>query len=317
MKTALVPNTSAADPVAGAQDIPPRASRPAPGFLRSFLELMKMRMVLNILLTTMVGFWLGSPVEFDWPALWHTLLGTGILAVGAFALNQAMEKEYDKRMERTRGRPIPTERVGQGAAYVFGGLCLLAGTAHLWLRINALTAVLGALTLVLYAAVYTPMKRWSSLNTLVGAIPGALPPLMGWTAVQGSLGLGGLVLAALLFFWQMPHFLALAWMYRQDYAQGGFKMLSVTDPTGEALFRQAVLQTLILVLVSLFPYFFGIAGTWYLMSALIGGGYFLLAAFALSRRRTREAARTLFFVSLAYLPAVLLVLAFDRTLRFV
>jgi heme o synthase len=294
----------------------PRPARD-PGFFRSFLELMKMRMVLNILLTTGVGFWLGSPVEFAWDALWHTLLGTGILAVGAFALNQAMEKEYDKRMERTRRRPIPTERVGQGAAYAFGGLCLLAGTAHLWIRINALTACLGALTLILYAAVYTPMKRWSSLNTLVGGIPGALPPLMGWTASQGSLGLGGLVLAAILFFWQMPHFLALAWMYRHDYAQGGFKMLSVTDPTGEALFRHAVLQTLILLLVSLFPYFFGIAGTWYLMSALVGGGYFLLAAFALSRRRTREAARTLFFVSLAYLPALLLMLAFDRTLRFV
>lgn len=317
MNSAMVSAAADAAEAGQASKADPRPGKPAPGLLRSFLELMKMRMVLNILLTTGVGFWLASTAEFDWSSLWHTLLGTGILAVGAFALNQAMEKEYDKRMERTRGRPIPTERVGQGAAYVFGVLCLIAGTLHLWIRINALTAVLGALTLILYAAVYTPMKRWSSLNTLVGAIPGALPPLMGWTAAQGSFGLGGLVLAALLFFWQMPHFLALAWMYRQDYAQGGFKMLSVTDPTGEALFRHAVLQTLILVLVSLFPYFFGLAGTWYLMSALIGGGYFLLAAFALSRRRTYAAARTLFFVSLAYLPAVLLVLAFDRTLRFV
>lgn len=323
MKTAHQPHPPAI-PAAGASAVAaeeavtrPPGTKPSPGYLRSFLELMKMRMVLNILLTTGVGFWLASPAEFDWASLWQTLLGTGILAVGAFALNQAMEKEYDKRMERTRGRPIPTERIGQGAAYVFGALCLVAGTLHLWVRINALTAVLGALTLILYAAVYTPMKRWSSLNTLVGAIPGALPPLMGWTAAQGSLGLGGLVLAAILFFWQMPHFLALAWMYRQDYAQGGFKMLSVTDPTGEALFRHAVLQTLILLLVSLFPYFFGLAGTWYLMSALVAGGYFLLAAFALSRRRTRDAARNLFYVSLAYLPAVLLALAFDRTLRFV
>lgn len=287
------------------------------GLLLSFLELMKIRMVLNILLTTWAGYYLGGKAEMDWMLLGHALLGTGILAIGAFAFNQALEKEYDKRMERTRGRPIPTERVGLGAAYVFGFLCLLAGTVHLWSRVNGLTALLGALTLVLYAAVYTPMKRYSSLNTLVGAIPGALPPLMGWTAAQGSLGLGGLVLAAILFFWQMPHFLALAWMYKADYALGGFKMLSVTDPSGEALFRHAVLQTLILLLVSLFPYFFGLAGAWYLMCASLAGGYFLLAAVSLTRRRSREAARNLFFVSLAYLPVVLLALAFDKTLHFV
>lgn len=306
-----------------ASTLTPQATVPKPAKIRrrgtvmSFVELAKFKMVLNILLTTFVGYYLGSPVEFDLPLLGHTLLGTGILAVGAFALNQAMEKEYDKRMERTRGRPIPTERVGQGAGYIFGFLCLVIGTAYLWTRVNPLTAILGALTLILYAAVYTPMKRYSSLNTLVGAIPGALPPLMGWTAVQDSLGLGGLVLAAILFFWQMPHFLALAWMYKKDYADGGFKMLSVTDPTGDALFRHAVLETLILILVSLFPYFFGIAGTWYLICAVLGGSYFLLAAVSLTRRRTREAARTLFFVSLGYLPLVLLVLAFDKTLHFV
>lgn len=287
------------------------------GTVRSFVELMKFRMVLNILLTTFVGFWLGATAELDWALLGQTLLGTGILAIGAFALNQAMEKEFDKRMERTRGRPVPTERVGQGAAYAFGALCLLAGTAQLAWKVNVLTAALGAATLILYAAVYTPMKRWTSLNTLVGAIPGALPPLMGWTAVQDSLGLGGLVLAAILFFWQMPHFLALAWMYKGDYALGGFKMLSVTDPSGEALFRHAVVQTLILFLVSLFPYFFGLAGTWYLMAAVLAGGYMLLGAVSLSRQQSREAARRLFLISLAYLPVVLLVLAFDRTLHFV
>lgn len=311
---ALHPDPAA---VADAAEASPAPAKRPKGTLLSFVELMKFRMVLNILLTTFVGFWLGSPAEFDPGLLGQALLGTGILAVGAFALNQAMEKEYDKRMDRTRGRPLPTERIGVGTAYAFGFLCLLGGTVQLWAKVNALTAVLGALTLILYAAVYTPMKRWSSLNTLVGAVPGALPPLMGWTAAQGALGLGGLVLAAILFFWQMPHFLALAWMYKSDYAQGGFKMLSVTDPTGEALFRHAVVQTLILILVSLFPYFFGLAGGWYLASAGIAGGYFLLAAVSLTRRRTREAARTLFFVSLAYLPVVLLVLAFDRTLRFV
>jgi protoheme IX farnesyltransferase len=304
-------------PLAENPSSPTQGSTPTKGTVRSFVELMKFRMVLNILLTTFVGYWLGATAEMDWGLLGQTLFGTGILAMGAFALNQAMEKEYDKRMERTRGRPIPTERIGQGAAYAFGTLCLLAGTAQLAWKVNVLTAALGAATLILYAAVYTPMKRWSSLNTLVGAIPGALPPLMGWTAVQGSLGLGGLVLAAILFFWQMPHFLALAWMYKGDYAQGGFKMLSVTDPSGEALFRHAVVQTLILILVSLFPYFFGLAGTWYLLSAVLAGGYILLASVSLSRQQSREAARRLFLVSLAYLPVVLLVLAFDRTLHFV
>lgn len=283
----------------------------------SFFELMKLKMVFHILITTYAGYYIGSKVEMAQALLWHTLLGTGILAIGAFALNQAIEKEYDKLMERTRARPIPTERVGRTSAIVFGGICFVTGTAYLWVYVNALTAFLGALTLILYAAVYTPMKRWSSLNTLVGAIPGALPPLMGWTATQGSIGLGGMLLAAILFFWQLPHFLALALMYKDDYRLGGFKMLSVTDPTGEACYRHIIVQTLILILVSLFPYIFKLAGPWYLAIALIGGGYFMLSAVSLARRRTREAARALFFTSLAYLPVILLVMAWDKAIVFV
>ena len=161
------------------------------------------------------------------------------------------------------------------------------------------------------------MKRWSSLNTHVGAIPRELPPLMGWTATQGSIGLGGMLLAAILFFWQLPHFLALALMYKDDYRLGGFKMLSVTDPTGEACYRHIIVQTLILILVSLFPFVFKLAGPWYLAIALIGGGYFMLSAVSLARRRTREAARALFFTSLAYLPVLLLVMAWDKAIVFV
>ncbi len=294
-----------------------KAANPLPNAVSSFFELMKLKMVFHILITTFVGYYLGSKVEMAQALLWHTLLGTGILAIGAFALNQAIEKEYDKLMVRTRARPIPTERVGKTAALVFGGICFFTGTAYLWIWVNALTASLGALTLVLYAAVYTPMKRWSSLNTLVGAIPGALPPLMGWTAVQGNLGMGGMILAAILFFWQLPHFLALALMYKDDYRLGGFKMLSVTDPTGEACYRHIIVQTLILVLVSLFPFVFRLAGPWYLAIALLGGGYFMLAAVSLARRRTREAARALFFTSLAYLPILLLVMAWDKAIVFV
>jgi protoheme IX farnesyltransferase len=294
-----------------------RRQRSASGPVSSFVELMKLKMVFHILITTFAGYYLGARLELDLPRLWHTLAGTGLLAISAFALNQAIEKDFDKLMERTRGRPVPTGRVGKRAAIVFGLLCFAGGTAYLWTAVNALTAVLGAFTVFLYAAVYTPMKRLSSLNTLVGAIPGALPPLMGWTAAQGSVGLGGVLLFAILFFWQLPHFLALALMYQEDYRTGGYKMLSVTDPTGEACFRHILSQTLTLVLVSLFPFVFHLSGAWYLVVALIGGGYFLLAAYSLWRRRDRAAARSLFFVSLAYLPAVLLAMAWDKAIIFV
>lgn len=293
-----------------------RKHRADAGPVSSFVELMKLKMVFHILITTFAGYYLGSKLDLDLPRMWHSLLGTGILAIGAFALNQAIEKEYDKLMERTRERPLPTGRVGKTAALLFGLACSAGGTAYLWMAVNPLTAVLGALTVILYAAVYTPMKRLSSLNTLVGAVPGALPPLMGWTAAQGSIGLGGILLFAILFFWQLPHFLALALMYQEDYRMGGFKMLSVTDPTGEACFRHILSQTLTLVLVSLFPFVFHLSGTWYLMAALLGGGYFLLAAFSLWRRRDRAAARMLFFASLAYLPVLLLAMAWDKAIVF-
>lgn len=303
--------------IAAASPSKGRKTRAEAGPVSSFVELMKLKMVFHILITTFVGYWLGSKPEFDLPRLWHALTGTAILAISAFALNQAIEKEYDKLMERTRERPLPTGRVGKGAALAFGFASFAAGVAYLWIEVNALTAGLGALTVILYAAVYTPMKRLSSLNTLVGAVPGALPPLMGWTAAQDSLGLGGLILFAILFFWQLPHFLALALMYKEDYRSGGFKMLSVTDPTGEACFRHILSQTLTLILVSLFPFVFHLAGAWYLAVALLAGGYFMLSAFSLWRRRDRAAARMLFFASLAYLPVVLLAMAWDKAIVFI
>lgn len=311
MKTLVSADAATGNP---ARDL---KGRSASGPVSSFVELMKLKMVFHILITTFVGYYLASKEEVDFGLMWHTLLGTGILAIGAFAFNQAIEKEYDKLMERTRLRPVPTGRVGRTAALVFASLCTLGGTAYLWIGVNALTALLGLATVILYAAVYTPMKRYSSLNTLVGAIPGALPPLMGWTAAQNTLGMGGLILAAILFFWQLPHFLALALMYKDDYRVGGFKMLSVTDPTGEACYRHILSQTLTLILVSLFPFVFHFAGYWYLAIALIGGGYFMLSAWSLSRRRDRAAARAVFFTSLAYLPAILLVMALDKAMVFV
>jgi heme o synthase len=277
---------------------------------------MKLRMVLHILITAFVGFYFGAGVDFPWAKLAWTLAGTGLMAIAAFAFNQTIEKHSDAKMERTRNRPIPTSRVGVPSAWVFGSLTTVFGTALL-LKANVLTALLGLSTVILYAAVYTPMKKWSSFNTVVGAIPGALPPLMGWAASHGSLGLGGWLLFAILFSWQLPQFLAIALMYQKDYASGGFQMLSVTDPTGEACSRHILLQTMVLGLVSLFPFLFGLAGPIYLVAAILLGGMFLIYAIRLFKSRDRADAVKVFFASLVYLPILLLVLAYDKTIIFV
>ncbi len=288
---------------------------PKPAKMGGFLELLKLRMAVQILFTTFVGYLLGTEDDFLFSRLFHVMLGTALLVIGSFALNQAIEKRYDKLMTRTRARPVPSERVGQMEAFSFGMLCFFAGTGYLFFMVNPLTGILGAAALVLYAAVYTPLKRFSSLNTLIGAVPGALPPLMGWTAAQNSLGYGGLVLFFLLFFWQIPHFLALAWMYKEDYTAGGFRMLSVTDPSGDACFRHILLQTLCLILVSLFPFVAGLAGPYYLVVALVAGAYFLYTGVILFRERTREAAKRVFLASLVYLPSLLAMLILSKMVR--
>ncbi len=279
--------------------------------VRAMVELMKLRMVILILVTTAAGYYLGVAPWIEPASLTVTLLGTALLAAGAFAFNQALERDLDALMERTKARPIPSGRIGRNEAFAFGAVATLVGTAILWSLVNELTAWLGICTVLLYAAVYTPLKQISSLNTLVGAVPGAIPPLMGWTAARGSADMGGWILFALLFFWQLPHFLAISWMYRKDYARAGFKMLSVTDPSGEACFRHIVLQTLLLVLVSLLPSVFGMSGRIYLASALVAGIAFVMAAAALFRKPDERKARIVFFLSLIYLPMILLALAFD------
>ncbi|HEX2612596.1 MAG TPA: heme o synthase [Fibrobacteria bacterium] len=284
---------------------------------RALLELFKLRMTLHILVTTVVGFYMASPPEIAWDVLGWTLLGTGLLAASAFSFNQAMEKRHDAAMERTKGRPLPSERLSLTAAWIAGMVTTLLGAALLWTHANALTALLGVSTVVLYAAVYTPLKRMTTFNTLVGGIPGALPPLMGWTAAQNQIGVGGMLLFALLFFWQLPHFLALAWMYKDDYRRGGFRMLSLVDESGEICFRQIWIQTLLLLPVSLFPYVYGLAGVWYALVALVGGAIFLWLAWRLRRTRRREDAVRVFLWSLAYLPLVLVAMAFDKRILFI
>ncbi len=284
------------------------------GSTRALLELFKLRMTFHILTTTVAGFYMASGDVFDWALLGWTWLGTGLLAVSAFCFNQAIEKKHDAVMERTQKRPLPSERLGLSAAYIAGALTCALGTALLLTHVNLLTAALGVITVVLYAAVYTPLKRVTTFNTLVGGIPGALPPLMGWTAAQNDIGMGGLLLFVLLFFWQLPHFLALAWMYKDDYRRGGFRMLSLVDESGETCFRQIWIQSLLLLLVSLLPAVAHppMAGGYYMVTALLAGAMLLVLAHRLRKTKTRKAAVHVFLCSLAYLPILLLAMAIDK-----
>jgi protoheme IX farnesyltransferase len=275
-------------------------------------ELFKARLTAFVLLTTAVGYYLGSRGPLSWSGLLHTLTGTGLLAAGAAALNQFLEREHDARMKRTEDRPLPAGRLRPQTVLLLGGALTVAGMMFLAALVNLLTSVLGILTLVCYVFVYTPLKRVTTLNTLVGAIPGALPPLMGWTGATNQVTAGGWALFAILFFWQLPHFYAIAWMYRDDYAKAGFAMLPVVDTTGERTGRQAVSHTLGLLTMSLFPVVFGLAGVVYGAGALVLGAGFLVMAIRFSRRMTAPRARALFFASIIYLPLLLALLVFDK-----
>lgn len=269
------------------------------------VELIKARLTTLVLLTTLVGFYLGMRGPLDWAAMCLTLLGTGLLASGAAALNQWLEREHDGRMERTMSRPLPAGQVSPDWVLVFGAACSVLGLGVLALGVNLLTATLGALTLGSYLFVYTPLKRITTLNTAIGAIPGALPPLMGWTAARGEVTAEGWALFAILFFWQLPHFLAIAWLYREDYARAGFAMLPVVDPDGQRTGVQSVSHTLGLLSVSLFPVAFGLVGAAYLVGALVLGLLFLVTAVQFARALTVTSARRLFFASILYLPLLL------------
>jgi protoheme IX farnesyltransferase len=275
-------------------------------------ELFKARLSVLVLLTTFVGFYAGWRGPMAWGLMLHTVLGTALLAAGASALNQLLERDEDAKMRRTRDRPLPSGRVTPEAALMIGGVCAAAGLAWLALAVNLLTALLGALTLAVYVLVYTPLKRVTAWNTAIGAIPGALPPLMGWTAARGEMSGGGWALFAVLFFWQLPHFMAIAWIYREDYARAGFVMLPVMDPAGERTGRQALWQTVGLLAASLCPLLFGLAGAVYLAGALALGAGFLWRAFQFSRRISEAGARRLFYASILYLPLLLALMVFDK-----
>jgi protoheme IX farnesyltransferase len=290
----------------------PVAALPRAVRLADLAELTKPGITLMVVLTAGLGFLLAAAGRLPLLLLAATLLGTGMVAAGSSALNHVLERDSDGLMRRTAGRPLPAGRLDPDVALLFGVSVAVGGLALLALAVNLLTALLGALALAGYLFVYTPLKKRSSLSTVVGAVPGAIPPMMGWCAVRGELDLAAWVLFGILFFWQMPHFLAIAWLCREDYGRGGFPMLPVIDPGGSWSGRQAVLYGSALVPVSLLPSLMGLSGVVYFAGALALGLAYLGFCLAFALRRSNPSARRLMFASLLYLPAVLLAMLLDR-----
>jgi protoheme IX farnesyltransferase len=269
-----------------------------------WLELTKPRITLLVVFTALVGFVTATSVSPWTGLLLAALSGTGLVAAGASVLNQVMERATDGLMHRTQGRPIPAGRIRPAEAGLFGTLLTLAGLAILATLCGPLAALVAFSTWASYLFVYTPLKRRSHLATIVGAVPGALPPVIGWAAASGSLEPGAFILFAIVFLWQIPHFLAIAWLYRDDYERGGFPMLPVIDREGTLTGRQAVLHSVALLVVSLSPVAAGLGGGLYLAGALVLGVALTLAALRLARARNLAAARFLFLASVLYLPAL-------------
>ena len=275
-------------------------------------DLVKARLTALVLLTTFVGFYLGERGAVNYLLMFHTLFGTALVASGAAALNQLLERDYDAKMRRTASRPLPSGRMQPATVAVFGGACSVIGLVYLAALVNPLTSVVGAVTSVSYLFIYTPLKRVTWVNTLVGAIPGALPPLMGWTAARNELSGEGWALFAILAFWQIPHFMAIAWLYRDEYAKAGFIMLPNIDPSGSRTAQQSVSNTIALLFASLCPFAFGLNGKVYLAAALIlGAGYFWCAA-RFAQQLTARRARQLFLASIIYLPLLIAALVGDK-----
>ncbi len=268
-------------------------------------ELVKARLTSLVLLTTAVGFYLGSAASVDYAALFRVVFGTAAAAAGAAALNQWWERKADALMHRTRMRPVPAGRMRPADALALGLFLSIFGVGYLALACNALSAILAAITITIYIFAYTPLKRASTANTAVGAIPGAIPPVIGWAAARGAIDAGACSLFAILLLWQLPHFFAIAWMYREDYSRAGFRMLSSDDLSGERSASQSVLFCILLLILGGLPAFVGIVTYAYLAVELVLGGLFIAVAMRFLRVRTREAARLLFITSIVYLPLLL------------
>lgn len=290
---------------------------PTPRFA-DFVQLSKLRITLMVVITAYMGFGFGigqSMLQADlktWVLLLATIIGTSLSCMGASVLNQIYERDTDALMPRTRNRPLPAGRVSPAQAGVFAAVLCVLGLGILGAGTNLLTTSLSAFTIASYVLFYTPMKRVSSASTIVGALPGAIPPLMGYAAAKNSLGAEAWILFGILFLWQLPHFLAIAWLYREDYALAGLPMLPVVDPSGSSTFRQIMLGCLALLPLGLLPTMLGISGMIYFFGALFCGLGFLALAVRLVIKRGRSEARALFFASLIYLPVVFGLMLVDR-----
>ena len=305
MKTAAIPPLNV-EPTASESETRRRVGS-------DFAELVKARLTLLVLLTTAVGFYLGAVDSINYVALFHAVFGTALAAAGAAALNQWWERQLDALMQRTRTRPIPAGRMLPRDALIVGSLLAIAGVSYLTITCHWLSAALATATIVIYIFAYTPLKRISTANTLVGAIPGALPPMIGWAAASGRLDPGAWSLFAIVFFWQLPHFFAIAWMYREDYARAGFQMVSGGDETGTRSASQSVFFCIVLLLVGGIPAFLGVVSSAYLPVELVLNGLFIFVAMRFLRTQVPADARKLFLTSIVYLPLLLVALVLTKS----
>lgn len=308
-----IPSAAFSAEISGAADIAvclPSES----GRLADYAQLTKFRLSLLVLVVTAAGYWFSAGSRAHIMPLFNVVFGTALVAFAANAGNQIMERSYDRLMRRTSNRPIPAGRIPVGEAIGFTIASAALGASYLFITVNSLASILALSTLGLYLIVYTPLKRVTALNTVVGAIPGALPPVIGVVAAQGTLTIDAGLLFTLLFFWQLPHFFSIAWLYREDYARGGYRMLSVVDPGGASVSRQSVVFQVCTILASVMPAFIGRAGIFYLMGAGALGYGLLICTIRFALGRNRDTARTLLLATIAYLPLLLGLLLADRIL---
>jgi len=278
----------------------------------AFAELTKPRIAVMLVLTAAAGFYVASRPQFEFILFFHSMTGILFLAFGVAALNQAMEKRTDALMDRTAKRPLPIGKVSLREAWIFGALLSAIAILQLAVFVNVLTAAFGILVIIGYVFLYTPLKTRTSASTAIGAIPGAMPPLMGWTSVSGEVTLGAWALFAFLFLWQFPHFLAIATIYRDEYRKAGILMLPVVEKDGSITARQIVMFSMLTVVTSLAPFFLGIAGWVYLAAAVLLGGWLMAAAIEAAIAKDIPKSRKLLLITMAYLPLIMLALVFDK-----
>jgi len=281
-------------------------------YARDFYDLSKPGIGFYALITTAASFWLASHGKFDVAFFVKTMIATALVTCGGGALNQVLEVIPDGQMRRTEKRPLPSGRMPVSTGLIFGVATSIAGVILMQAFVGSLAALLAIGTLVGYLFVYTPLKKRTSLSTIIGAFPGAIPILIGWVAVMGSIDIRGWVLFAILFFWQIPHFLAIAWMYRKDYARAGFPMLTVIDPDGFRAAHQVIVYVLGLIPISLLPTMLGLTGWIYFVGAFILGVGFAVSGIQTAFQRTNAAAKRLLFASIIYLPALLALMVLDK-----